>query len=272
MRPAKKPSEPEAVSVAKITTIGAIIVAIIGLVGTIVAANINGGFLLRSVTLNTPTSVPTSVLSPTNSPTVSLTTPTSLPTSGIAYPSYLPGHGTLIFSDALSSYNQAHGWSTDPNGCNFKDGAYYVTSANYDWTCGEYAQSFTNFVFEVHMKLLQGTTGMCIFRADSQFANYYTVAINSSNGSYAFYKYVNNVQNPLKVGYNSAILNNPNGFYTIDIVANGSAVAFYLNQQRIDSMMDTDYTQGNIGFHVTGNGAGIADTGAVFTNAEVWSL
>jgi hypothetical protein len=172
----------------------------------------------------------------------------------------------------MSSFHTANHWANDSVGCTFKNSAYYVTSTQYVYTCGEYVQDFTNFAFTSQVQLLPGTTGELVFRADSTFKNMYGIAINASNDSYAFRVYTDGQGSILKLGHSPVIAQNTNGFYQFDVVANGNTLAFYLNHQKIDSVTDGTYARGLAGFQIAGNGAGDGNTGMVVKNVEIWRL
>jgi hypothetical protein len=51
-------------------------------------------------------------------------------------------------------------------------------------------------------------------------------------------------------------------------VANGSNISLYVNNQQIDNVSDSTFSQGEIGVAASNNNL----TEVVFTNAKVWTL
>jgi hypothetical protein len=95
------------------------------------------------------------------------------------------------------------------------------------------------------------------------------------NGMYEFGIYNNCIGNynnckisPLRSGSSPAIskgLNQPN---LAAVVASGSTIDLYVNDQKIDSVSDSSYNQGGIGVFASGVNGG---TEIAFNDAKVWA-
>jgi hypothetical protein len=124
---------------------------------------------------------------------------------------------------------------------------------------------FSNFAYQVQMKITQGDEGGISFRTDPGFGTGYSFVVNK-NGSYTL-KYVKD-NHVLSSGTSPAIQNSPNQTYLLTVVAQGSTINLYVNQQHIATVNDNQYTQGSIGMITSGN----VDTVLVFSSAKIWQL
>ncbi len=116
--------------------------------------------------------------------------------SGNPYP---PHNGTLALDDTLSN-NSSSGWvvyQADNGGCRFAGGAYQacMTQQQLVNICFADNTDFTDFVYEVDMKILAGDEGGLLFRASHKNATgYYFTIDRSGNYRLALYKSANDVQ------------------------------------------------------------------------------
>lgn len=179
-----------------------------------------------------------------------------------------PYGGTLTLDDPLNSSNSSFNWT---GACQFTGGANHISASkplqvNY---CYERNINFSNFAYEVQMTIVQGVSGGIVFRTDPTNENFYYFHVHI-DGSYSLDIYNNNILNStLKSGPNSNINIGLNQSNLIAVVANGSNIYLYVNDQHIDSISDSTFSQGEIGVAAfsTGN-----QTEVVFSNAKVWTL
>ncbi len=189
------------------------------------------------------------------------------------YPSYLSGSGTLALYDPLSSPSS---WSSSSDSsfggaCQFSNGALHITQAppNKLYPCNASSTSFSNFAFEVQMNIIAGDCGGIGFRNDGSNGKVYFFEV-CQNGSYTLHRYTDNThQTPLTNNSSSAISTGLNQSNTIAVLASGSTIELYVNQQKIGSVNDSTYSTGTIGLIASAysNQAEVA-----YTNARVWTL
>jgi hypothetical protein len=197
----------------------------------------------------------------------------SLLNASIANP-YSPNSGTLALNDRLSDNSNGNFWgesSDSGGGCKFSGTSYYanVSQLNSTHYCPAGITNYSNFAYEVQMDILQGDSGGIVFRTDDAKQIYYLFHINI-DGSYALAIFNNNdLVSTLKSGSNSAINTGLNQSNLIAVVANGSNIDLYVNNQHVDSVSDSTYSQGEIGVVASSNGN---PTEVVFSNAKVWTL
>jgi hypothetical protein len=157
--------------------------------------------------------------------------------------------------------------------CTFTAGAYHASMSQMGFfaSCYDLSSNFSNFAFQVQMTILKGDRGGIIFRSSNANANYYLFRA-SQDGSYDLFLYVDtngtNAES-LAQGSSPAIhrgLNQPN---KIAVIARGSSLSFFINQQYVTSIDDTTYKSGAIGVFADDQ---FSPTEVAFNNAEVWIL
>ena len=221
----------------------------------------------------TPTVIATRVLTPTATPPPTATT-TKIPTPAVtvfATPTYSP-----FLNDPLS-HQDANEWDErtyNDGGCQFVGGIYEASgtlegSRNY-CVANASTDSFTDFDYEVQMKVIEGDCGGLLFRIGSlpSLAAYsfevcqdgtFNVAVYSNdNPTYL----INRSPNPaFQTGANQ---------YTLAITAKRNNLTFYVNGQEVGNITNSTYTTGQIGMfaHAHTN----YPTEVAFTNAQVWLL
>jgi len=193
--------------------------------------------------------------------------------AGIANP-YPPNSGTLALNDPLSDNSNGYFWDEENDsigGCNFSGGIYHVNALQppIDHSCFASIINFSNFAYEVQMMIIQGNSGGIVFRANESKGAEYLFRF-SIDGSYALDIYNNNTQtSTLKSETNPAINTGLNQSNLIAIVANGSNIDLYVNNQHMDSVSDSTYSQSEIGVAAFANSN---PTEVVYSNAKVWTL
>ena len=189
---------------------------------------------------------------------------------------YAPGGGQLALYDPLSDNSKGYDWDTGTtsNGtCSFSGGAYHISPAktNFFYLCSSNVSNFSNFAFEAQMTIVQGDCGGVIFRGDTTNGKFYFFDV-CQNGSYRLYMYPDfsgTTSKELAGGSSPAIKTGLNQSQLIAVVAQGSTITVYMNKQKVASVTDTTFSQGQVGFVAD---AGNDTTEVVFSNARVWKL
>jgi hypothetical protein len=192
-----------------------------------------------------------------------------------AYPSYLSGHGTLAFVDPLHQENGSQ-WppfqNSEGGACQFSAGAYHVSQLPtnyYNWCHPN--EAFNNFAFEVQLTITEGACGGMIFREQGDGLNLYYYAI-CADGAFGVLKYFSHGSaTTLQANGSSAIHAGQGQQNTIAVVANGSTLTFYVNEQEIAQVQDSSYTSGEIGLLADPRDSGQV-TDVAYIKARVWTL
>jgi hypothetical protein len=188
---------------------------------------------------------------------------------------YTPGLGKIALIDPLSDNSKGYAWdaSVHTDGtCAFSAGSYHSSTAKtqFFYLCTAEATDFSNFAFEVQMKVLQGDCGGMVFRGDSNTGKMYFFEV-CQDGSYLFSRYLdftgNNVKD-LAGGSSAAIMTGLNQTNVIAAVAQGSTLSIYVNKQKIASASDSTFSHGQIALFADSNSH---PTEAAFNNAKVWT-
>ena len=233
-----------------------IIAALIGAAAVILAAIIGGLFLLRSSVVIQPTPTPT-------------------PTPQNIYNQVTSEIPAL--SNTLSQ-NDTKNWSWivynnhKDSACEFTGGAYHAIAllTGYKYICPAYATNFSNFAFQVQMRIIKGDCGGLFFRGNSDANQYYFFAV-CQDGTYEFSRYdVPGEHTKLFVSSSSQLINTGlNQSNLIAILANQSQLSLYVNNTFVYGTNDGTYTHGQIGVaSVDTNNI----TEVIFSNAKVWTL
>ena len=117
------------------------------------------------------------------------------------------------------------------------------------------------------MQILAGNCGGISLRDTTAKAYAYYFMI-CQDGTYAFFRYdgfTAPVQT-LRSGSSTAIITGLKQSNLVAIVANGASFDLYVNHQRIDSVSDGSYSQGEFGVSADAN------TTAAYTFARMWTL
>ncbi len=188
-----------------------------------------------------------------------------------ANPNPYGGGGTLALYDPLSDNSSGNGWSESAH-CQFTGGAFHISIAqtNFFWYCIE-SSDFSNFAYQVQMKIIKGDAGGVVFRANTTNNTFYVFSVDQ-DGSYQFFACppkATTCNSALLSGSSGAIKQGLNQTNVVAVVVKGNTITLYVNQQKIDSVTDNTFSHGQIGV--------IADdfsnaTEVVYSNAKVWTL
>jgi hypothetical protein len=185
---------------------------------------------------------------------------------------YPPHRGTLVLSDSLRPNNNNNGWDRGGT-CVFKDDGYHasVSNTNLFNYCLNSKTNFSNFTYQVTMKIIKGNAGGIVFRADRVNSKYYLFRVGEE-GLYVLNQYVDNVGAHSKILSRSLCLAchlGLNQTNVIAVVAEGHTITLFINNQQIASINDSSYARGQIGVIAYP----YSDlTEVVYTNAMVWTF
>ena len=189
---------------------------------------------------------------------------------------YPPHTGTLVLNDPMQDNSRGNKWDEASLGgtgtCGFTGGAYHLKVTQKGLYCEPEASSlvFSNLTFEAKITIVQGDGGGIVIRQDQTKGTDYLFDIDIQ-GDYALFREDGN-NNPkvLTHGSNGVLKKGLNQSNLLAIVANGSSINLYVNNQFIDKATDSTYTQGQIGIFAGASNNG-ADDVAV-NDARVWQL
>ncbi|HET9921952.1 MAG TPA: hypothetical protein VFQ30_19080 [Ktedonobacteraceae bacterium] len=180
-------------------------------------------------------------------------------------------NGTLAFTDALSANNKAHNWDTNSN-CAFNGGSYQVIAPNpqYSDYCIANNTNFSDFAYEVQMKVVKGDAGGLLFRVMSTSPNQYYEFYIGQDSSYAL-EVVNGDKTTTLLTENAspAIHTGLNQTNLIGVVAQGNKFTLYVNHQSLGSTTDSTFSHGQIGVDAAVYNQA---TTVSFSNARLWKL
>ncbi len=185
--------------------------------------------------------------------------------------------GRPVLDDPLKDNSKGYDWlasSFTGYPCEFTAGVYHVKSPTQSsgTLCLAQSTDYSNFAFQVQMTIIAGDTGGIAFRADGANTRLYLFGIQS-DGTYVLDLYAGSSVSQarrLAFGSSSAIntgLNRPN---LITVVARGSSIDLYVNQQYVTGGSDSTYSHGQIG--VVAYAYNSNSTEVAFSNAKVWTL
>ncbi|GHO88630.1 serine/threonine protein kinase [Dictyobacter formicarum] len=202
------------------------------------------------------------------------------------YPSYLPGTGTAIVSDPLDNPNNWREYYDTSFGgaCMFKDGTFHVTLTpshkTFSACQAKYSRGSStllrarNFAFEVQMNILEGNCGGILFRGSfSNFNREYMFEV-CQGGYYSLNYWVDthslDAKTAVSTTFSSAIHSGLNQLNTIAVVANGSTISMYANQQQLTSVIDTNSDEE--GWFALLASVNTTAGDVAYRNAKVWQL
>lgn len=183
--------------------------------------------------------------------------------------------GTLSFDDPLQDNSKGLNWDinymTGKGGCQFTGGTYQNSVPLVGLFSACYAEStdYTNFFYEMHISIMQGSQGGILFRRDSTNGSFYYYHIDTG-GKFALDLYQNDILVKTLTGGSNTVIDTTLGHTNLLAVqANGSAIVLYVNKHAVGSVINGTLMQGQIG--VIAN-AVTAPTVLMCSNARVLTL
>jgi hypothetical protein len=190
---------------------------------------------------------------------------------------YPPTKGKLVLYDPLSQDSKNWdnrseiGWGAS---CQFTNGSYRVSETHSPrlYGCPPSPNStFSNFAFEVQMKIMEGDCGGIFFRNSEKGGYVYIVC---QDGAYFLilatipYGTITKIIKELISDDSSTIHKGLNQSNIIAVMADGSTIDFYMNNQKIDSVRDSISNDGSIGLIAVSFSN---PTEVVYSYAKVWA-
>ena len=178
-------------------------------------------------------------------------------------------------SDSLSAQD-SNNWDEFPTNssggaCGFSAGTYHssMSTKGYFQPCYSHI-TVDNFALQVQMMIAQGDEGGVVFRANNSNSTFYLFRIGQS-GAYDLYVYVDSQGSHARrlLSGSSALINTGQQSNTITIIARGSNLYFYINQQYLDGTTDTNYLSGQIALFGESN---TNSTNVAFSNLKIWTI
>jgi len=193
---------------------------------------------------------------------------------------YPPHKGLIKLNESLTDNDGSGGWmdySSDPTttnqGCAFTNDSYATTQPQLSTSevtpCLAYNTDFQDFAYQITMTASgQGSAGGLVFRQCAPGAFYYFYI--ASDGSYGLWINTGKYGKTLTEGYSKAIYAGT-ASNVLGVVASGSTLDLYINQQHLTTVNDATYSWGRIGTAVRTPDRTEA-TERTFNNAQVWAF
>jgi len=156
-------------------------------------------------------------------------------------------------------------------GCHIEsDGLHlYIKDTGRFIYCTSGRGNFSNFAFQVEMKLLSGAGGGITFRGDTLAGNFYYFHVYP-DGSYHIYISQNHkLTTELGAGTIGSFAAGFGQKNTLTVIAQGSQLYFYVNQKFLTKLQNATYTGGYVGVLVSDI---TTPAEVVYTNAQIWNI
>jgi hypothetical protein len=182
--------------------------------------------------------------------------------------------GTPSLNESLS-FNTSSNWDENQaqggGGCSFTGGAYQASlySKGFYFTCIANNTNFSNFAFQVQMKITRGDSGGLVFRGNNAAGKFYVLRVGR-DGTYDLFTSQDATHSTsLAYGNSPTINKNPGQSNLLTVIARGSSIYFYINKQYVGSVTDVTYASGQIGVFAEDN---TNPTDVAYSNLHVWRL
>ena len=186
-----------------------------------------------------------------------------------------PFNGLLAIDDSLVDANHGLNWyqGRTIGDCKFTQGAYHATVENHVGFlqgCTLATSDFSNFAYEIEVRILQGDVGGLLFRANFQKTQTYEFIVDT-NGCYQFLVVTSpgSGKSLAQACKPDTISQGPNNNNLMAVIASGSTFQLYINRQLLTTIHDSTFNHGSIGVGAISLGS---PTNAAFNNAKVWKM
>jgi eukaryotic-like serine/threonine-protein kinase len=195
--------------------------------------------------------------------------------TGKSVPAPYGAHGSLVLDDSGGTTSPPGGWDSNkdpqkPTGCRFEGSIYIVEQQQQNYCLAE-DTNYTNFVYQIDMKIDWGNMAGILFRAKGDQQIYYDFQLGT-DGTYALYRSdsANSSDKLMKMGSSPAIRQGYHQYNTLAVKATGEDISLYCNFTLLATIHDPTpaHTRGSVGVGTYGQD----DTEAAFRNAQVWQL
>jgi hypothetical protein len=244
--PSSRPRKKKTFTIAELVGAGVVVVFVIGIILF---------HSLYTVALNAATSMTVSstqkVVNPYTKQTDTLAISDPLKDNSIA-----DKHKYHWMDD---STDDTPGEAADTQGCGFEGNNYHVTTSEKDPViyCITSGARFSNFTYQVQTNIQLGHAGGIIFR-QSPGAHFYAFVISDA-GSYILLSNSGADAKVLTEGTSNLLA----------VVANGTKLDLYINQQQVASVTDSTYSVGIIGMIAVGDDDA-PNVDMAYHDAKVW--
>jgi len=177
------------------------------------------------------------------------------------------------FTDSLQNASSSQ-WSVyehPASGCEIKgDGLHiHISNSGHYYFCTSGRGQFSNFAFQVTMKILSGASGGIVFRSDNQTGSQYRFFIYP-DGEYRVGVESKNKSIPdLRAGTTSSLTYGLGQTNILTVIAQSNQIYIYVNQKLLTQLQDSTYSTGYVGVLADDHDA---PAEAVYTNAKIWQL
>lgn len=178
--------------------------------------------------------------------------------------------GKLILTAPLQSNSKSQNWDINSN-CAFKGAAYHAIAPDPKFSdyCIANATNFSNFAFEVSMKIIRGDAGGILFRVEDTNPNQYYDYYVGQDGTYGLEVVNVSRTSTLIQGTSAAINRGLNQENLVGVVARGNTLMLYVNRYYLGTVTDPTLDHGQIGVYSV---VYTHPTEVVFSNLRVWTL
>ncbi len=244
-----------------------------------------GGVIAYVALAHRPTQqTQTTTSTPTAAATLTTTSAPTIPTITTSDPQQLytqATSGTPALTDPLNSSNP-NGWEAAPGygNCTFSGNAMHISatqaiSKETAALCLARSTNFGNFAYQVSTTISQGNATGIVFRAGLLQAVGVYIFIISSNGDYVLGsgQYSATSKGSFKLlagGSSQAIKTGVNQSNLLTVIARGSTIYLYANQQYLASVNDSTSSIGWIGVFGENTLGGPVDV--AYSDIQVWQL
>lgn len=178
---------------------------------------------------------------------------------------------TPVLDDSLQTPD-LYNWDTGA-GCSFKHHTYTITvkQKGFFLPCLAQKTAFSNFAYQIDMRITTGDAGGLIVRANARNTESYLFVVGL-DGTYNVYYFPGNPKQraqTLAEGYSDHIQTGPNQDNILGVIASGTSLDFYINKKYITSVIDDRRSNGLIGLLANNY---THTTEVVYAHAQVWKL
>jgi eukaryotic-like serine/threonine-protein kinase len=184
--------------------------------------------------------------------------------------------GTPALTDPLSPQNpnQWYPISGSTGTCTFTGKALHASNSHtgskgIGSACEARLTSFDNFAYQARVTILQGDIGGLAFRIDDPGQKVYIFTIQS-DGLYTLGSTSGHNAKLLAAANSSSINTGLNQSNLLTVIARGSMIYLYVNQQYLTSISDSTSSSGEIGVSAVNTSGGHVDV--AFSAIQVWKL